>query len=111
MCQGRTVRLPRLTRQRKPAGVTGRPSQGGGTGTGGIWCASAITSTAPKIHRPEARPLRERTIFVTCGGVVSDQGQRRPAGAGPVGLRSALGEMKMQPRSLDVAEQLVLSDR
>ena len=61
----------------------GKPIPGGGTGSGGIWCASAITSTAPKIESAASvRPLRERTIFVTCGRVASNHGERAPGRSG-----------------------------
>ena len=70
-------------RQRMRAGVTGRLSQGGGTLRAGIWCASAITSTDPKIEvGARTRPLRENTIFVTLGLVVSCQGLSAPGRSG-----------------------------
>ena len=72
VCHARTVAPPRRTRQRTRSGVTGRSFHGGGTGSGGSWCASAITSTAPEIASGEsARPSRESTILVTFGTVAS----------------------------------------
>ena len=83
VCQGRTVRPPRRTRQRIRDGVTGRSFHGAGTGSGGIWCASAITSTAPVIPSGRsARPLRESTIFVTRASSGRAHGESAPGRSG-----------------------------
>ena len=112
VCQGRTVRPPRRTRQRIRAGVTGRPFHGAGTASGGIWCASAITSTAPEIAAGEsARPLREKTIFGHLRlGRVAPRRERSRSQRVAVDAGAVLGEVHVQPRRLDVTHELVLRD-
>ena len=102
--------LARRTRQRKRAGVTGRPFHGAGTASGGIWCASAITSTAPEIASGvSGRPLRESTIFVTRGLVATFHGVNAPwSQRVAVAARAVLCEVEVQPGRLDVTQQLVL---
>ena len=91
------------------SGVTGRPYHGSGTGRGGIWCASAITSTAPRSARASsAWPLRESTIFVTLRhGRVRPRRERARPQRVAVDAAAVLGEVHVQPRRLDVPEQLV----
>ena len=105
------MRPPRRTRQRILAGVTGRWSHGGGTVSGGIWCASAITSTAPKTAAGEStrRFVRARSsspVAWWCPATAQRAGPQRVA----VDPGAALGEMDVQPRCLDVADELMPLD-
>ena len=112
MCQGRTVWSPRRMRQRIRAGVTGRLSQGGGTLRAGSWCASAITSTGPKIDLGEsdAAVAGEHDLGHAWLGGVLPRGQRSRSQRVAVDPGAALGEMDVQPGCRDMADELVAFD-
>ena len=111
VCQGRTVWSPRRMRQRIRAGVTGRLSQGGGTLRAGIWWASAITSTGPKIEVGRGRGRCGRTrSWSPVAWWCLPRGQRSGSEGVAVEPGAAFGEMEVQPGCGDVPDELVAFD-
>ena len=88
-------------------------AHGGGTGSGGKSQASTITSTDPLTSSGESSlPPREKTIPAIRGELGSSHGVSAALPQRvPVLPPTALGEVDVTPRRLDVAQQLVLPHR
>ena len=88
-------------------------AHGGGTGSGGKSQASTITSTEPLTSSGESSlPRPEKTIPAIRGELGSSHGASAPFRSGfRYWPPTALGEVDVTPRRLDVAQQLVLPHR